>query len=110
MCDMSDEMKSKMRIVKETLKLLHILSYDCYSESNYRASVIFMDLKEAITDARLTSRQLDAITYVYVDDNTRSVASERLGVSRKTLDKIETTAIEEIAKYYRGGLGNDNER
>lgn len=97
-----DEIKLRKKIVRETLKLLHSLSSQRISDSDYRASIIFMDFKTAFMNSELTERQVDVINYLYVEDLPREDVADKMNVSRRMLYYTEEEAIEEIAKHLKG--------
>lgn len=97
----SDDMETRKRIVKESLKLLHILSISRYGDTDYKAAVVFLDIKNALEKAKLTDRQIEIITLVYIEDMSRVDVAERLGVSQQSISKTEEKAIEEIARHLR---------
>lgn len=67
---------------------------------DYDATVILIDLAEAIERARLTRRQRQAVYYVYVRDLTQEKAAEAMGVRQDTVSRICALAEENIAEVF----------
>ena len=67
---------------------------------DYDATVILIDLAEAIERARLTRRQRQALYYVYVRDLTQEKAAEEIGIARNTLTEALARAEAAIAEQF----------
>lgn len=68
---------------------------------DYDATVILVDLVEAIERARLTRRQRQALYYVYVRDLTQEKAAEHMnGVTRQNVADLLAKAEESIAEQF----------
>lgn len=85
---------------------LRILLSDYHALKNRRfqgdtdATVILLDLANAIELANLTARQRQAITLVYGEDLTQAEAGERLGIAQNTVSEAVERALENIAEVY----------
>jgi RNA polymerase sigma factor (sigma-70 family) len=78
---------------------LHALKSRQYA-GDYDATVILLDLYDAIERAGLTDRQRQAIDLVYGEDLTQKDAGERLGIAQNTLSEALERALENIAEVY----------
>ena len=68
---------------------------------DYDATVILIDLAEAIERARLTRRQRQALYYVYVRDLTQEKAAEHMnGVTRQNVADLLAKAEAAIAEQF----------
>src|SRR5699024_8980406 len=68
---------------------------------DYDATVILIDLAEAIERARLTRRQRQALYYVYVWDLTQEKAAEYMnGVTRQNVADLLAKAEAAIAEQF----------
>lgn len=68
---------------------------------DYDATVILVDLAEAIERARLTKRQRQALYYVYVRDLTQEKAAEYMnGVTRQNVADLLAKAEAAIAEQF----------
>src|SRR5690625_3788276 len=77
---------------------------------DYDATVILVDLAEAIERARLTRRQRQALYYVYMRDLTQEKAAEEIGLSGKAavslrLRRAEEAIAEQFEYWARMGEG-----
>lgn len=67
---------------------------------DYDATVILVDLAQAIERAGLTAKQLQALRLVYVDDLTQEEAGKRMGVIREAIKNYVEDAVNKIAEIY----------
>jgi len=67
---------------------------------DYAAVDIVCDLETAITSAKLTDRQSEALRLVYTQDLTQEDAARQAGVARTTLVGHIDVAVEKIAAVY----------
>ena len=67
---------------------------------DYDAVLMLIDLQTAISAAKLTERQSEAIRLVYTQDLTQEDAARQAGVARTTLVGHIDVAVEKIAAVY----------
>jgi DNA-directed RNA polymerase specialized sigma24 family protein len=67
---------------------------------DYDAVLMLIDLTTAITAAKLTDRQSEALHLVYTQDLTQEEAARQAGVARTTLVGHIDVAVEKIAAVY----------
>jgi len=67
---------------------------------DYDAVLMLIDLTTAITAAKLTDRQSEALRLVYTQDLTQEDAARQAGVARTTLVGHIDVAVEKIAAVY----------
>jgi DNA-directed RNA polymerase specialized sigma subunit len=67
---------------------------------DYAAVDILCDLTTAITEAKLTERQSEAIRLVYEADLTQEEAARQAGVDKSVMSRRLDTAAEKIAEVY----------
>ncbi|MEW4281783.1 sigma factor-like helix-turn-helix DNA-binding protein [Priestia megaterium] len=67
---------------------------------DYDAVLLLIDLKAAISKAKLTERQSEAIRLVYEADLTQEEAARQAGVARDNLKRRLDVAVEKIAAVY----------
>ena len=79
-------------------------NYHALTERQYKgdtdAICTLVDLGNAIATAKLTDRQTEALTLVYVEDMTQKSAGERMGIERSALTEHLKTALDEIDEVY----------
>ena len=77
-------------------------------QGDYDAVVLLADLETAISMAKLTERQSEALRLVYEEDLKLKVAGELMGgIAKQNVHSYVNTAIEKIAEvyYYWSGHG-----
>lgn len=84
---------------RSILRQFHEISSRRYA-GDYGACDALIDLQTAISRARLTRRQTQAISYVYGDGLTQAEAAERLGVRQNTLSEVLANGERRIDAVY----------
>jgi Protein of unknown function DUF134 len=67
---------------------------------DYDAVLMLIDLQTAITAAKLTERQSEALRLVYTEDLTQEDAARQAGVDKSVMSRRLDTAAEKIAEVY----------
>lgn len=79
-------------------------NYHALTERQYKgdtdAICTLVDLADAVRLARLTDRQTEALTLVYVEDMTQRSAGERMGIERSALTEHLKTALDSVEEVY----------
>lgn len=87
--------------VKRLLRDAHKLRVRRYDAGDYDASVLLIDLDTAISNAKLTGRQREALDAVFERDLTQEDAANAMGVTRRTLREFVDVACNRIADVYK---------
>ena len=85
--------------VKSLLEQYHALRVRQY-KGDYDAVCALVDLSQAITLAKLTARQAEALRLVYGEDLTQASAGERMGTSQQAVGISLDAAITKIQRIY----------
>jgi DNA-directed RNA polymerase specialized sigma24 family protein len=67
---------------------------------DYDALLLLIDLSTAITAAKLTERQSEALRLVYTEDLTQEDAARQAGVDKSVMSRRLDTAAEKVAEVY----------
>lgn len=78
---------------------LHALKSRQY-QGDYDATLILIDLANAIELAGLTERQRQALTLVYGEDLTQAEAGKRMGLDKRGVNNLIDRAIGAVAEIY----------
>lgn len=85
--------------VKSLLEQYHALHERQY-KGDYDAVCALVDLSQAITLAKLTARQTQALRLVYDEDLTQASAGERMGIGQDVVSGHIDAAITKIQRIY----------
>lgn len=85
--------------VKSLLEQYHALHARQF-KGDYDAVCALVDLSQAITLAKLTARQAEALRLVYGEDLTQASAGERMGISQQATALAIDGAITKIQRIY----------
>jgi RNA polymerase sigma factor (sigma-70 family) len=69
-------------------------------QGDYSAVDILVDLRKAISMAKLTDRQRQALRLVYEEDLTQEEAGKRMGIAQNSVSEALDRAIEAISEVY----------
>jgi DNA-directed RNA polymerase specialized sigma24 family protein len=69
-------------------------------QGDYDAVVLLADLETAISMAKLTERQSEALRLVYEEDLTQEEAGKLMGIGRRAVGYFVEDAIEAISEVY----------
>jgi DNA-directed RNA polymerase specialized sigma24 family protein len=69
-------------------------------QGDYDAVVLLADLETAISMAKLTERQFEALRLVYEEDLTQEEAGKLMGIGRRAVGYFVEDAIEAISEVY----------
>jgi DNA-directed RNA polymerase specialized sigma subunit len=79
-------------------------NYHALTERQYKgdtdAICTLVDLGNAVRLAKLTDRQTEALTLVYVEDMTQKSAGERMGITREVVKEHADIAVQAIEDVY----------
>ena len=84
---------------------IHLIRELRYSRGDYVASDMIMDLDNAILDAELTDRQLEAVRLYYIEGLEQKEIVHKLGISQQAISLRLSKAIEKIASILH--IGDD---
>ena len=84
---------------------IHLIRELRYSRGDYVASDMIMDLDNAILDAELTDKQLEAVRLYYIDEMEQKDVAYAMGISRQVAGKHISRALVKIASNLQ--LGDD---
>lgn len=104
-------MTRKINEARATLRNYHALVERTY-KGDTDAIVALVDLHTAISLAKLTDRQSEALALVYGDDLTQASACRSMGIERSALTehlRLALDAIDEIYEYW-AWLGGEMSR
>lgn len=85
--------------VRSLLEQYHAL-YERQFKGDYDAVVALVDLESAISRAKLTARQAEALRLVYGEDLTQASAGERMGITQQAAALALDAAITKIQRIY----------
>lgn len=85
--------------VKSLLEQYHALHARQF-KGDYDAVCALVDLTQAITLAKLTARQAEALRLVYGEDLTQASAGERMGITRQAVALYVDDATSKIQRIY----------
>lgn len=91
--------KLKAPSVRSILEQYHAL-YERQYKGDYDAVVALVDLESAISRAKLTARQAEALRLVYGEDLTQASAGERMGITQQAAALALDGAITKIQRIY----------
>jgi RNA polymerase sigma factor (sigma-70 family) len=69
-------------------------------QGDYDAVVLLADLETAISMAKLTERQSEALRLVYEEDLTQEEAGKLMGIAQNSVSEAVDRAVENIAEVY----------
>lgn len=90
---------SEPQQVRLLLSDIHALQARANS-GDYTAVDVLVDLGAAIKQANLTSRQREALHYVYIRDMTQSAAAAEMGVGRRVVGDYVDDSLRKISEVY----------
>ena len=90
--------------VKRLLAQYHALSERRF-KGDADAICILLDLNDAIKRADLTTRQHEALHYVYIEDLKQKDAGNRMGVTPQAVGLYAENAIQKITRVYEEVFG-----
>lgn len=95
------------RHVQNTLTNYVIIAERRYSNADYGACDILMDLEKAISKADLTNIQWEVLRLLYTKYFNQVEVAEHLNISKQMVSRHNSSSIKKIARYYMYG-GGDN--
>lgn len=88
--------------VKALLRDYTKLCKNAYDKGDYDALVLLLDCHTAVERAKLTARQREVITLVFIEGLTQEEAGDELGTTQENVAAVIATATRRIAKIYDG--------